>query len=159
MPTNVLLSPTRHKREDSIKDFSKDLTKLGSSRFATEKCIIVKYFDSEGETKEMAERNNLLRRKIDNIKSNIVTIHNKFESLLKGSQSGEEQLNHYNNHLWASPERTTEKMSKHHQKWFWRLPPVVFITCTAIKYFFNCFPGLQIQISFDLFGIVQIFPN
>ena len=45
------------------------------------KCIIVKYFDSEGEIKESQEANTMLKRKIAVIKSNIVTIHNKFESM------------------------------------------------------------------------------
>jgi len=51
----------------------------------------------EGESREMQERNSLLKRKIEHIKSNIATIHNKFESLLKGSpQTGQELVNHYN---------------------------------------------------------------
>ena len=47
--------------------------------------IIVKYFDPEGETRAMAEENNLLKRKIELVKSNFNTIRNKFDSILNSS--------------------------------------------------------------------------
>ena len=73
----------------------------------------------------MQEVNSALKRKIDQIKSNIAVIHNKFESLLK---PGQELVNHYN-HLWSSPaqpeENTTKVVSFH--------PPVFFTALQLLQ--------------------------
>jgi len=48
----------------------------------------------EGETRAMAEENNLLKRKIELVKSNFNTIRNWFDSNLNPSQGGLEHGNH-----------------------------------------------------------------
>ena len=76
----------------------------------------------------MQEVNSALKRKIDQIKSNIAVIHNHIESLLKASQPGQELVNHYN-HLWSSPaqpeENTTKVVSFH--------PPVFFTALQLLQ--------------------------
>ena len=56
------------------------------------------------------------------------------QQVRKYAESGQDQVNQYSNHLWASPEQTTE--DKCQNKWFLRLPPVMFITIAGNKSLF-----------------------
>ena len=78
----------------------------------------------------MQEVNSALKRKIDQIKSNIAVIHNKFESLLKASQPGQELVNHYN-HLWSSPAQPEENTTQVVQVSFH--PPGFFLALQLLQ--------------------------